>query len=502
MKKFVALFALGLMRSAIAGLDTDPYLYDPTFNGGIIEEDRFAATTVNSYLLGLHLAVAANGDIIAAGVVPAAYRASPPANNLGIVRYGATGARLSWSAPTAAYVFYDNRYIDYPNTPGANIGWVDDVKIQGGNIYVLVDIGLPTSERDVRVLVFTDGGALVQDMPAFTTGLDEAGASLVPYCYYAFDGGPHYCKLIATATYATPAGRHVITMKRFDVGQADGSLAVDDAFGISGNGAMDQVAPDQACSAGANCSWSVARATALRTDTDAPTLYLAGSLAASSSGTDAFVLAINGYDGSRATTFGATTGIYVSFASRGVAVAATTSGDASTDVVYLAASGIGEAACGGEKGGVTKLLAQLPVSFPQGVGTAPDASWADAGTRTIGGDIDSCANVHTQLTGIALDGNRLAFSGTEYFGALPDPLFAIVRVSDGALTGFRRGGFNPLRANGTSWGGATFTDVVAAGADHFATTGYLYDASANNATLFGTARFASDRIFADGFDAP
>jgi hypothetical protein len=497
MKKFAVLFALGLTRSAIAGLDTDPYLYDPTFNGGVIEEDRFAATTSDSYLLGLHLATAANGDIIAVGVVPAAYQASPPANNLGMVRYSATGARIAWSDPTPAYAFFYDHYVDFPNGTGGNIGWVDDIKIQDGYIYVLVDIGPPTGNRDVRVLVFTDAGALVQDMPAFTTPLYETGASLVPYCYDAFNGGPRYCKLIATATYATSAGRQIITMKRFNVVQADGSLTVDNAFGVSNNGAMDQAAPNSLCTAGANCSWVLRKATALRTDTDAPTLYLTGTVTKSSTESDAFVLAVDGYDGSLATTFGGFTGIYVSQNSSGIAVAATTSGDATTDVIYLATY-VGESC--GAKGSVTKLVQVPPTQVGQLPHTAPDSSWGNGGTRDIGGNPGSCANVFTQLSGMALDGNRLAFSGTEYFAALPTPLFAIVRVSDGALTEFVRNGFPALHANGTPWGGAVFSDVVAAGGGRFATTGYLYDASANNATLFGTARFAPDRIFGDGFE--
>ena len=111
MKKTCALLAVVLMRTAVASLDTNPYIYDPTFNGGVIVEDGFVSTTVNSGLLGLKLAIAANGDIIAAGIVSAAFQ-TPPPNNLGLVRYSANGGRVAWSSPTPAYSFFNNRYID------------------------------------------------------------------------------------------------------------------------------------------------------------------------------------------------------------------------------------------------------------------------------------------------------------------------------------------------------------------------------------------------------
>ena len=48
---------------AFASLDEDPFVYDRVFNGGVALEDRFASLTTASYLLGLRLARAANGDV-------------------------------------------------------------------------------------------------------------------------------------------------------------------------------------------------------------------------------------------------------------------------------------------------------------------------------------------------------------------------------------------------------------------------------------------------------
>ncbi|MEO5559164.1 MAG: hypothetical protein ABIR10_05730 [Dokdonella sp.] len=498
MKTFAVLFALVLMRSAGAALDNDPYVYDPSFNGGVVLEDRFAATTLDTSMIGLHLAKASNGDVIAAGLVPSAFQSSPP-HNLGLVRYGAGGERVPWASPTPIYSFFANHYVDFPNSPGGAIGWVHDLKIFRGYIYVLVDIGLATGNRDVRVVVFDEGGAFVESVAAFTTGLDETGASLVPYCFFLFNGGPRSCKLIATANYVTSSGRQTITMKRFEIAAGDGTLTVDNSFGISNNGAMDQIAPNSLCDAGSNCSWSIGAGTALRTDTSSPTIYLTGDVVTGTNATDALVVAVNGYDGSLSSGFGAGSGIYVNYTGNGgsgSAVIATTLGNASTDVVYLA-SNVFESC--GIKGTVTKLRAQ--VALPGGPFTDPDIFWANGGTRDIGGNPGSCGNVYTSLTSLALDGDRLAVSGYEYLNdSSPSPVFSIVRVADGTLTEFARAGFPATHADGTPWGGAAFYDIVADGSGRFTTTGYLYDASANNASLFGSARFASDRIFGDGLE--
>lgn len=493
------LAGLGAKPATASPLDNDPFVYDPAFNYGLVLEDRFASPTTASYLLGLRLARAANGDVIAAGIVPAAYESSPPANNLGLVRYGPHGERLAWSAPSSQFVFFEDRYVDYPNSTSGSIGWVDDLKIIGGRIYALTDSA--GGSRDVRIAIFTDGGAFVDDTPAFATGLDEVGAALIPYTYPTFDGSGNPVTqqmLIAVATYATSIGRQIITMKRFVVSPIDGSLAVDLSFGVSNNGAMDQPLPDAFCDAGANCSWFVTDGVAARDTINSPTLYLTGTVMTSASASNAFVAAINGYDGSMATTFGHGDGIYVNYlagSSHGVSVAVTPAADAANDVVYLASN---ELESCGQKGAVTKLRAE--VTTAQGTMTLPDFLWADGGTRDIGGNPGSCGNVYTYLTHVVLDGDRLAFSGYETLvSTIPDPLFSVVRVSDGTLTEFARAGFTPMRADGTPWGGAVFSDLVAMGDGRYATTGYLYDASANDALLFGTAELVSDRIFGDGF---
>ena len=499
-----------LARVAEAALSTDPFVYDPDFNGGYVVEDRFASVTNNTNILGMRAAVSAakdpSSDVIASGLVPPEYAGSPPAN-FGSTRYSAKGQRIPWGAPTS-YAFFDNRYLDYPNASVIYISAVADVKVFEGYLFALVDIGEIGSNRDVQILSFTDGGPstnggmFINNTPAFQTGLDETGAALLPYCYQYYPVGLQ-CRLIAIAEYTTGAGRHVITMKRFFLNLNDGSLTVDNSFGISNNGAMDQAAPNALCDAGTACSWHVHTAKALRADTDSPTIYLAGTADASATESDALVVAVNGHDGSLSTNFGGGTGYavnYQQYSSFGVGIAASSSGDETADVVYLAA---GTSDGCGQKGIVTKLRAH--VLGAGGAKTLPDYSWGNGGTRDVGGNPGSCAHVYTNVTDMILDGDnldpdRLVLVGFENITTYPDPLFSVIRASDGALTLFSRGGFPALHPDNTPWGGAAFQSVVARGYGRYIVTGYLYDAAASYATLFGTASFRSDRIFGDGFD--
>ena len=500
--KTVAALLFFFTKVAAAALSTDPFVYDPLFNGGVIVEDRFAAITASTAMLGLRVAVGASGDVIASGLVPAQFQSA--GGNFGATRYNVLGQRVPWGNPTPAYSYFDSRYLDYPNGTSTYVSWVEDVKVFNGYVFALVDIGPAGGNRDVHILTFTDGGPVtnggmfVADTGAFTTGLDEVGAALIPYCYEPFVGAAPVCLVIATATYATGQGRGVITMKRFLFHFADGTLTVDNSFGISNNGAMDLAAPDSLCDAGTSCSWRVESATALRTDTNAPTLYLAATVDTSALENNGVVIAVSGYDGSLSANLGSGSGIYPNYlgsSSAAVAVAATTAGPENTDVVYLATNA--SEVCG-QKGSVTKLLTHV-TGLPGGPLTLPDFQWGNGGSRNIGGNI-TCGNVYTTLTDMILDGDRLVLVGYEdLVSTIPDPLFSVVRASDGALTEFARAGFPALRANGTPWGGASFQSVASRGGGYYAVTGYIYDADNSFATLFGSASFVSDRIFGNDF---
>ena len=156
---------------------------------------------------------------------------------------------------------------------------------------------------------------------------------------------------------------------------------------------------------------------------------------------------------------------------------------------------------------VTKLLAQV-AELNRLPATLPDTAFASNGTLRFGGEVAGCT-YSTQPADMLVDGNRVVIVGSD--DAIPAvistaptelPLFAVVRTSDGALTDYQHGAFAPLHANGTPWGGGGFSSVALRSPGHYAVTGTITDASANDASLFGTAAIASDRIFANGFELP
>jgi hypothetical protein len=514
---------------AHAASNTDPFAYDPQFNNGVIVEDRFASTTGNTTMLGERVFVSPhyngdpNGDIVANGQVAVAYQGSP-GNNFGSVRYDYLGQRIGWGDPTSAFIYYDNRYLDWPNLVTSTVSRVDDVKTFQGYVITLLDLG-SAGNRGTYLRTYIDGGPNTNGgQPVYghtvNSGLISAGAALVPYTFPTFDGGGNPItayRLIVVETSTSSSGQRIITMKRYILDIASGNLSVDTSFGTSGSGAVDEVAPNSMCNAGTSCSWDVAAATALRTDTDNPTLYLGGTAYSRTSALrdDGVIVSVNGYDGSLNSSFGGllSTGYYINHLANPsdvVALAATTSGAAASDVVFVTSSeSYTYGACPAYPAAVTKLLAQTPTGIHGFPATAADGTFADNGTLRFGGELAADCTYSTFPADMLVDGNRLVIVGSEELvpavisASPPDvPLFAIVRTSDGALTDYQRGVLSPLHANGTPWGGGTFNSVALRSPGHYAVTGAIIDASANSASLFGTAVIASDRIFGDDFESP
>ncbi len=517
-----------LASIAHAASNTDPFAYDPQFDNGVILEDRFASTTTSTTMVGERVFVSPyisdgpNGDIVASGQVAVAYQGSP-AKNFGSVRYGGSGQRIGWGDPLPAFSYYNNYYLDWPNLTTSTVSAAADVKPFMGYIFALLDLG----SSAVYLSAYTDGGPntdsgqFVYGHTAFSKpAASIGGVALVPYSYITYNGtGGQVAafRLIAVATYTSSSGQIIITMERFVLDLATGDATVDTSFGTSGNGMVDLVAPNWVCYAKANCSWGATAVSALRTDTENPTLYLGGTAYGRTAalGVDGVVVAVNGADGSLSSSFGTlgSTGIFINqLANKSdvLALAATTPGAgaaASEDVVYVTS---GEAYtnsnCPAKPAAVTKLLAQVP---PSGIhelpATMPDTSFANNGTLTFGGDLAGC-DYNMFPADMLVDGNRLVIVGSENSVSVTPfskvPLFAIVRASDGALTDYQRGVFSPLHANGTPWGGGSFNSVALRSSGHYAVTGAIIDASANSASLFGTAAIASDRIFGNGFESP
>ncbi len=512
-----------------AASNTDPFAYDPQFNNGVIIEDRFASTTGETAMLGERVFISpryigdTNGDIVANGKVAVAYQGSP-GNNSGSVRYDYLGQRTAWGDPTSFDTYYYNRYLDWPNLTTSTVSRVDDVKTFHGYVITLLDLG-PTASGSTYLRTYTDGGPNTNGGQSVyghsvNSGISSAGAALVPYAYLTYDGAGNQItayRLIVVETTTSSSGQKRLTLKRFIFDIATGNLTVDTSFGTSGSGSVDEVAPNSICNAGTNCSWDVRAVAALRTDTDDPTLYLGGTAYSRTSSLrdDGVIVSVNGYDGSlNSSSFGGllTPGFYVNHLatpSDVMALAATTSGAAASDVVFVSSSeSYTYDDCPAYSVAVTKLLAQTPTGLHGFPATAADSTFADNGTQRFGGELADCL-YSTFPADMLVDDDRLVIVGSE--GLVPAvisssppelPLFAIVRASDGALTDYQRGVLSPLHADGTAWGGGTFNSVALRSSGHYAVTGSILDASANDASLFGTAVIASDRIFGNGFESP
>ena len=529
--RFWLAIALGAAATANANPYLDHYTYDLAFNGGVALDDRFATGSDTKHFDEKMLQLP-NGEVVVAGLVPTnALAGDSISGNICLVHYTAEGGRTGWSNPTASYASYYNIYITFPNLASAAYSHIVDLKTVGNYIYVLADYRNSSTDKNVYIIVFGTDGSYLGSYAAFTTGLYEYGAGLVPYTYGYVDkfGAGHTAKeLIAVATYdsgdiivgGSQVPHFVVTMKRFTIG-AGGGLGVDTTFGHIGNGAIDQPLPLDFCGPYAlnPCSGDAEHVAAVRTDTDSPTLYLFGSAATyGNQAHDAFVMAVNGSSGDLLTSFGSN-GIYGQSlqpwdyygftSSRGPSkgiLATASSADPAGDIVYVTARYRESTGCSFEGATVTKIRANA--GPPLNV-TVPDFSWGLGGTATIAaapncavtGAAASALNFYPET--MASDGKRIAVVG---FNSNGDPVFGAVRLTDGRVTA--QDILPWLRSDGSRWEGATnsayydggYQDVASAGDGKWTVTGSMCDITAAACSMFGTTRLFSDAIFGNGYD--
>lgn len=515
----IALLGIDTQRDSNAALNSDPFAFDPDFYNGNALEDRFAAISTDRTFKAQKLVKLDNGDVVAAGLVPAGYQPDQANGyfNIGLVRYNASGGRVAWPNITAAYNYYNNMYIAYPNSTGSKYTNVRDIKAIAGFIHVLADYQYDAADSDVVILSFSENGQFVGLFSAFDTTLTESGAGLavyaIPYCM-----GIHPCiKIITVATYVNGSGRAIITTKRFRMDTSgspayipNGMLSVDNDYGLGGNGTVDFPAPDIACwQTMSPCSIWAKSVAATGTNTANPRIYVSAETLYVDQDRNPAVLAFNGADGSAVAEFdhhgGPGYGI-PGFVLHRFDIG----GNHDDETVGIAVSGTG--------GGDDKIyvLSKVAQNCRPGIGvlsldgTGRLNLWGnfDLGKSVFGGsNAQSCPfDVNNTLpSAITVNGNRLAIAGTEgrfnpALGNLYDPLLAIVRASDGTVIESRSQ--RPSHAAGASYvSGGGWNDVIANDANRFITTGPLYD-SLGSKPLFGTARFVADRIFGNGFENP
>ena len=202
-----------------------PYAVDNDYANGTFTDDAFAAdiTQPNAMFVGKKV-LRVNNEILVAALVK--YPNGNQTNgmwNLGLVRYNASGTeRLTWSNPPALYAHYQDEYIVFPNSATGLIRNVQDMRVLGERIYVLVDEQYtPTSPISIsRVYVFgTDGRFITAVIPFSANGLavaDTPNTAGGLATYTDLVANKHY--LVVTATRflgGTQHGRPVFT--RYDI---------------------------------------------------------------------------------------------------------------------------------------------------------------------------------------------------------------------------------------------------------------------------------------------
>lgn len=186
----IVLFATALtLHAQLAFALPVPYTVDRNYAGGAFTDDAFAgnSTQPNAYFLGKKV-VRVNNDVLVVALVKYPYGNQTNGMwNLGLVRYNDGGnQRLTWNNPSAPYAHYLNQYVVYPNSVNGLIRNIQDVRVLGDRIYVLVDeqytaaINLSVSRVHVfdldgrlitSVIPFSANGIGVADTPNLAGGL-------------------------------------------------------------------------------------------------------------------------------------------------------------------------------------------------------------------------------------------------------------------------------------------------------------------------------------------
>ena len=174
------LFAMHITAEAADPL-SEAFVNDAGFNAGYLIDDRFATSYVYDNFYARKVARLSNGDVVVAGLVPAAYQVDQGNGqfNIGLVRYGPSGERVPWPAPTPAYISFYDRYLQYPNNY-SHYDRIADVRVINGFIYVLADYLLSSTDRYPHFIVFGENGNYVGIYSAGTL-LYESGVGMVSF---------------------------------------------------------------------------------------------------------------------------------------------------------------------------------------------------------------------------------------------------------------------------------------------------------------------------------
>lgn len=518
MWKVAIALSLGLAVSAppsqASSLDEDPFAFDAGFHGGVPYIDRFGgddADTKDQH--GRKLVRLANGDVVVAGLVQAIGATQNQANgsfNLGLVRYNADGQRVAWGNASEPYTDPNKRYLVYPNTTTASYRAIADIKEHNGRIYVAVK-SYP-SHYTALVIVGADGSPPYLEFHLTDTGNGDPGAGMVFYR----DGAGGADKLILANT-VNGSGTSWVRLQRFTLTSVAPFVQPDATFGNAG--VVDRLVPgcvdpaDNAIGCATTLRGIAASYGAAGTPTSGakPKIYIAGDYRRfhhSPLDWNPMVMKVD-VGGVLQTGYGGTGIAKIPFDVSG----GTTQDDFARGIALeTRLEMVGQLLLAKD---YVYVAAEVDKKCHAGIGVAAlddsgqlRADFGDGGKRVFGGSNGPFCPLGVRDTprALARNGDRLAVAGssTQYCpgicleGAMDDPMLAIVRTSDGALTEWRD---HPVRAgDGTRLGGGQFSDVVAAADGTFTAAGSVRDAGNDRRHMLQTVRLRSDRVFGDGFE--
>ncbi|MBB5206880.1 hypothetical protein [Chiayiivirga flava] len=518
-----AAFILVLLVASLAPTaQAATWVPDPAFHDGLIGADAFAGSSTRDYF-GQKL-VLKDGDVIAAGVVPAL---SGDLGALGLVRYDSAGVRQPWSNP-GANGHYGNQYVVLPNGSFNRITGVRDLIAFGSRLFVLVEteryvLGNPLENPGIHfhgygvdVVVFGTDGSFKSATEMDFDNEDPEARTVWAGGIAAYDNGQF--PAVVSLVYA---GRKKIdgverpAVRRFTV-ESGGTLT--SAY------AVQHPTFGSNCSATTHCSVFGIALGGRSTFTTPPRIYLVGSRFSDCTGIcyhgwQTTVMRVDS-NAQPVTSFGSNGLGYVQFqgGSRGRAIAVSGSiGVLGEDAIYVASEVDLSCAMGI---GVSKFSAEgyTVAAFGNTYGgTRYAGSTAAGSTCSLQNQL---GNVRDSFpTGIALNGDTVAVSSYAVGGPgvlcpvgqpCPEDRFdgeaGVIATADGALLSHQRYPFTDS-PGGARTRHSAFHDIAAGDGGSFSLVGgvrYLEtDATAaqRGRTQFGTLRIVpSPLLFRDGFE--
>lgn len=484
----------------------DPYAYDTTFNAPFGYSWSEGGSTGDA--LGRLVALYPDsGNLISASLVPPCGQGDQVNGlfNIGVEIISAAGVHQPWANP-GAFGCTGSLALAYPNSSSAQFDNIDDIKVFNGAIYVLANRKVSATTHEIEVIALNAvggvAGVATYDPPSGTV----SGASMVPYTH----GSSGYMTVVATVVDGVGTPR--VTLLNYLV-QSGGNFSLNTGYG---QGGIVTIPAPATCDQPKPCQLTATHAVAetyppIFEPIVGPDIYIVGDIAWNVVPTgvqdyNAMVLDVHG-DGTLNTAFQAGPNPGVAMIPFNVEGQYEDHGRDITD--SLACNNIGldcteniwildeaHTHCGTASG-----IARL-----DGTGNLV-STFGTGGELVFGSNLGaaSCPGSSDHPLGLTLNGSTLAMVGiNSRSGALEDPILALVDSGSGTLLDDRIQPFlnwtNGLVGGTLSrWGNGELINVIPMAGATFLAGGTVHD-DINGVWDLAVAKFATDRIFSNGFD--